>query len=109
MRSSPTFDPAVFATSDVANVIKWMFVVIPVVFLCVAFLFALRYKLDCKRFDCVMDGVKRLKAGQCMADFCAEEKADFELLTGKPADALWAVQRDAAASNTQGDPPAVAG
>ena len=109
IRSSPSFDPAAFATTGVAGVIKWMFIIIPVVFLGVAFLFALRYKLDRKRFDCVMDGIKRLKEGQCMTDFCAEEKADFELLTGRPADTLWAVQGDAAAANTQSDPPVVAG
>lgn len=108
MRSSPSFDPAAFAASGVASVIKWMFIVIPVVFLGMAYLFALRYKLDRKRFDRVMDGVERLKAGQCMTDFCAEERADFELLTGKSADALW-TGKNTAIPDTQGDPPAVAG
>ena len=107
VRGSENFNPLDWASSGVGNAIKWMFIVIPVVFLGVAFLFALRYKLDSKRFDRVVGGVKRLKSGECMSDFGTEERADFELLTGRPADALWAVQGDV--SNTQGDPPVVTG
>jgi hypothetical protein len=80
------------AASGVGGTIKWMFVIIPVVFLAIAFLFALRYKLDGARFDRVVGGIKRLKEGQRMADFSSEDKETFELLTGKKADALWAVE-----------------
>lgn len=88
-RSSASFDPSIFATSTVAMVIKWMFIVIPVVFLTVALLFALRYRLDCRRFNTVMGGIKKFKEGQSITDFNEEEKKDFELLTGKPVEELW--------------------
>ncbi len=99
-RSSAGFNPSAFATSGVGSTIKWMFVIIPVVFLFAAFLFALRYKLDAKRFNCVTGGVKRLKEGQSMADFSADEIAEFELLTGRSASKLWAAEGSAA----QGSP-----
>lgn len=83
------FDPLEYATSSVSSAIKWMFVIIPVVFLTAALLFALRYKLDCKRFNSVLDGVKKLKSGMSPAEFGDDEKADYELLTGKPVESLW--------------------
>ncbi len=90
-----TFNPQEWATSSVGGTIKWMFVIIPVVFLGVAFLFALRYKLDGRRFSCVVNGVHRLKEGQCIKDFSEEECKDFELLTGEKADKLWNVEGNA--------------
>jgi hypothetical protein len=94
-----------WATSGVGNTIKWMFIIIPVVFLGVAFFFALRYKLDCKRFDCVVGGVNRLKSGQRMADFSEEEQQEFELLTGKPVHKLWAVKGDTQSAGGPDEPP----
>ena len=91
-RSGASFDPTLFATSDVAVVIKWMFIFIPVVFLAAAFLFALRYKLDSKRFNSLMSGIKKLKEDKKIEDFSDEEKQDFQTLTGKPVDELWNVQ-----------------
>lgn len=90
LKSSDTaFDPAQYASSGVVTVIKWMFVIIPVVFLMLTLFFALRYKLDRRRFNNVLKGIQKLKAGESAADFNEEEKADFTLLTGKPAEALW--------------------
>ncbi|MGI6668561.1 MAG: MFS transporter [Acetivibrionales bacterium] len=83
------FDPMEYATSSVSSTIKWMFVIIPVVFLTAALLFALRYKLDCRRFNMVINGVKKLKSGMSPAEFDDEEKAVYELLTGKPVESLW--------------------
>lgn len=83
------FDPMAFATSGVSAAIKWMFVIIPVIFLAAALMFALRYKLDSRRFNCVIQGVEKLKAGASPADFSSAEKADYELLTGKPVESLW--------------------
>ena len=102
---SATFNPMEWATSGVGNTIKWMFIIIPVVFLGVAFFFALRYKLDCKRFDCVVGGVNRLKSGQRMADFSEEEQQEFELLTGKPVHKLWAVDGDKQSAGGPDKPP----
>ena len=93
-RSGAAFDPAAFSTSTVAAVIKWMFIFIPVVFLAAAFLFALRYKLDCRRFDTLMGGIKKLREGKKMEDFSKEEKEDFETLTGKTAEELWNVENE---------------
>lgn len=83
------FDPSEFAASNVSLTIKWLFVIIPVVFLAAALLFALRYKLDCNRFNCVINGIEKLKFGIAPAEFDSDEKAVFELLTGKPAESLW--------------------
>jgi oligogalacturonide transporter len=83
------FDPSEFATSNVSLTIKWMFVIIPVVFLAAALLFALRYKLDCKRFNCVIKGIEKLKSGMAPTEFDNDEKAVYELLTGKPIESLW--------------------
>jgi len=83
------FDPTKYASSNVVATIKWMFVIIPVVFLAIALFFALRYKLDCRRFNNVLKGVRKMKAGEGIHSFNEEERADFELLTGKPVDALW--------------------
>jgi len=103
-RNNPSFNPTAWAASGVGTTIKWMFIVIPVVFLGIALLFALRYKLDHKRFNCVVRGVKRLKEGQAMADFSEEDRKDFELLTGCPADSLWATQ-GATVDVCQNEPP----
>lgn len=89
--SNTAFDPAQYATSGVVAVVKWMFVIIPIVFLAISMFFALRYKLDCRRFNNVIEGVRKLKAGEGVSSFNEEERADFELLTGKPADELWKV------------------
>jgi len=106
-RSNPaTFNPLEWATSGVGNTIKWMFIVIPVVFLGIAFLFALRYKLDQRRFNCVVGGVNRLKSGACMADFSEEECKEFELLTGRPVHKLWAPQDSEIKDGTDGPPAA---
>ena len=78
-----------YATTGVALTIKWMFVVIPVVFLAAALIFALRYKLDCKRFNSVIQGIEKLKSGLNPVDFSSDEKATYELLTGKAAESLW--------------------
>ncbi|HPK15801.1 MAG: Inner membrane symporter YicJ [Firmicutes bacterium ADurb.Bin248] len=99
-RANPGFDPAAYAESSAGSTIKWMFVVIPIVFLLAALAFALRYKLDNKRFERVIGGIEKLKAGQPSAAFSAEELADFELLTGRKAGELWPVN---------GNPPAGAG
>lgn len=88
-RSSASFDPTVYAASPVAMVIKWMFVIIPVVFLGAGLFFALRYKLDCRRFNIVVNGVKQLKEGKPLSAFSEEEKAEFVELTGKPIEELW--------------------
>ena len=87
--TAKAFDPAQYASLSVAPVIKWMFVIIPVVFLALALVFALRYKLDKRRFDNVLKGVQQLKTGNGIAEFNDEEKADFVLLTGKPVETLW--------------------
>jgi len=89
VRSGAGFDPAQYAASGVASAIKWMFVIIPVVFLTVTLIFTFRYKLDKRRFDCVLSGVKRLKEGCDTGKFTEEEKQDYVLLTGKPVDTFW--------------------
>jgi oligogalacturonide transporter len=87
--SSASFSPEQYASSTVVVVIKWMFVLIPIVLLAVSFVFALRYKLNCKRFNNVLKGIEKRKADGENATFTEEELEDYRLLTGKTEKELW--------------------
>ncbi len=86
---SASFSPEQYASSTVVVVIKWMFVLIPIALLAVSFVFALRYKLNCKRFNNVLKGIEKRKADGENAVFTADELEDFRVLTGRPAGELW--------------------
>ncbi len=87
--SMQDFDPARYATSIIVQGIRIMFVVIPVVLLLITFIFALRYKLNNKRFDTLIKGVELMKTGVGLDGLSSEEKADIEICTGKAIDKLW--------------------
>jgi oligogalacturonide transporter len=85
------FDPATYAQSGLVQGIKWMFVVIPVLLLSITLFFALKYKLNNKRFDTVLKGIELLKEGENLAEEMSQEEIkDIELVTGAKASDLWA-------------------
>ncbi|MDD4315747.1 MAG: MFS transporter [Clostridia bacterium] len=84
------FDPVQYAESGLVQGIKWMFVVIPVVLLSLTLYFALRYKVNNKRFDTVIKGIELLKQGaELKEEMSVEEIKDIELVTGTQSDRLW--------------------
>jgi oligogalacturonide transporter len=87
--SQAAFNPAQYASLNVVLVIKWMFVLIPIVLLTTTLVFALRYKLNRKRFNSVLKGIEKLKADKSDTVFTKEEIIDYKLLTGKTADTYW--------------------
>ena len=90
LKSSITnFDPVVYAESNVVTGIKWMFILIPIVLLMVTLFFALKYKVNSKRFDAVIKGIALFKSENSIDSMTDEEKADIELVTGKKISELW--------------------
>ena len=87
--SGENFDPIQYAQSNVVQGIKWMFVLIPIILLLITLFFAVRYKLNNKRFDTLIKGIDLFKSEGNIDTMTAEEKADIELITGKSVDNLW--------------------
>ncbi|NCA66848.1 MAG: MFS transporter [Clostridia bacterium] len=87
--SMDNFDPAVYASSNIVQGIRLMFVIIPIVLLIVTFVFAIKYKVNNKRFDTIIKGIELLKSGEKLEGLTDEEKADLVICTGKPIDKLW--------------------
>lgn len=83
------FDPVQYAQSGVVQGIKWMFVIIPIVLLTITLFFALKYKLNNKRFDTLLKGIKNYKEQGNINELSSAEKSDIELVTGTPVDKLW--------------------
>lgn len=83
------FDPSVYASSNIVKGIRLMFVIIPIVLLLITFIFALRYKLNNKRFDSLVKGITVMKEGGAIDTLSEEECRDIEVCTGKPVDKLW--------------------
>lgn len=83
------FDPVQYAQSGVVSGIKWMFVIIPIILLTITFIFALRYKVNNKRFDTLIKGIENFKFEGNLSKLSNEEKNDIEIITGKSVDKLW--------------------
>jgi oligogalacturonide transporter len=88
--SMENFDPAVYAQSGVVSGIKWMFVIIPLVLLTICMFFALRNKINKRRFDAVLKGIEELKAHGSIDALDAQETADVIAAAGVVSkDKLW--------------------
>jgi len=87
--SMENFDPAVYAQSGVVSGIKWMFVVIPLVLLTICLFFALRNKINKRRFDAVLKGIEELKAHGSIDALSEQEVADVITATGVSKEKLW--------------------
>jgi oligogalacturonide transporter len=87
--SSASFDPSAYAQSSLVSGLKWMFVLIPVILLSITLFFAIRNKVNKRRFDAVLKGVDSFQKTGTLAALDEQEKADVRLVTGETEDALW--------------------
>ena len=83
------FDPAVYAQSNVVSGIKWMFIIIPVIFLTVCLFFALKNNISKRRFDAVLKGIEEFKTKGNIDALTEQETSDVLLITGMEKKALW--------------------
>jgi len=87
--SVENFDPAIYAQSGVVLGIKWMFVIIPLVLLAICLFFALRNKINKRRFDAVLKGIEEFKTRGSIKNLSEQETADVLIATGTGEDKLW--------------------
>jgi Na+/melibiose symporter-like transporter len=87
--SVKNFDPAVYAQSGVVSGIKWMFVIIPLVLLSICLFFALKNKINKRRFDAVLKGIDEFKAHGSIDGLNEQETADVLAAAGTVKDKLW--------------------
>ena len=93
-----SFDPAAYAQSTLVVGLRWMFVLIPVVLLSVCLIFAIRNKVNKRRFDAVLKGIDSFQTQGDLGKLSNEEKADIFAVTGEPEEDLWGgAERKAAA------------
>ena len=84
-----SFDPAAYAQSTLVVGLRWMFVLIPVVLLSVCLIFAIRNKVNKRRFDAVLKGIGSFQTQGDLGKLSSEEKADIFAVTGEPEEDLW--------------------
>jgi oligogalacturonide transporter len=87
--SSADFDPAVYAQSTLVSGIKWMFVLIPVVLLSACLFFAIRNKVNRRRFNAVLHGISAFGSQGNLNKLTQEERDDISIVTGESEDGLW--------------------
>jgi oligogalacturonide transporter len=87
--TSETFDPAVYAQSGIVSGIKWLFVAVPAVLITITLIFALRNKINKKRYDSVVKGIESFKQSGNLNSLTDDEKLDIEISTGKKEEQLW--------------------
>jgi oligogalacturonide transporter len=87
--STADFNPTVYAQSDVVSGIKWMFVLIPLVLLIVCLIFAIRNKINKRRFEAVLKGIDAFKAVGTIDALSGQEQDDVLVATGAKKAALW--------------------
>jgi len=87
--TSVDFDPATYAQSTLVSGIKWMFVLIPAILLSVCLLFAIKNKVNKRRFDAVLKGIDAFKAHGNLEELSEREKDDIFAVTGEKEAALW--------------------
>jgi oligogalacturonide transporter len=90
--SVENFDPAQYAQSNIVSGIKWMFVVIPFVLLASCLFFALKNKINKRRFDAVLKGIDELKAHGNIDRLNEQETADVLIAACVEKDKLWSSQ-----------------
>jgi oligogalacturonide transporter len=86
------FDPTAYAQSEVVSGIRWMFVIIPFVLLTICLLFAIRNKINKRRFDAVLKGIDEFKARGSIAALSEQELADVVIAAGAEKEKLWGAQ-----------------
>jgi len=83
------FNPAAYAQGNVVTGIKWMFVVIPFALLAICLFFAIRNKINKRRFDAVLKGIGEFKAHGNIDGLSEQETADVLIAAGTGKDKLW--------------------
>jgi len=83
------FDPAVYAQSNVVTGIKWMFVFIPIFLLSICLFFAIKNKINKRRFDAVLKGIESFKTNNNIDILSEQEIEDVLLVTGMEKSKLW--------------------
>lgn len=86
--SSAAFDPAEYAKTGVVSGIKWTFIAVPVVLLTVCLFFALKNKINKKRFDAVIKGLDSIRSDGTLSALTEDEIADIETATGVNREAI---------------------
>jgi hypothetical protein len=64
-------------------------VLIPVVLLSICLIFAIRNKVNKRRFDAVLKGIDSFQTQGDLGKLSNEEKSDIFLVTGEPEEDLW--------------------
>lgn len=84
-----SLDPRAYADNLAVVGIKWMFIAIPVVLLSVCLAFALRNRVDQRRFDAVLAGIDELKTTGTLDGLSPQQLDDVLVVTGTTTDRLW--------------------
>jgi len=87
--SMDDFDPAVYAQSGVVSGIKWMFIIIPFALLAICLFFAVRNKINKRRFNAVLKGIEEFKARGSIDSLNEQETADILTAVGVEKNELW--------------------
>ena len=87
--TSADFNPATYAQSSLVSGIKWMFVLIPVVLLAICLVFAIRNKVNKRRFDAILHGIEAFQTEGTLASLSTQERDDIHIVTGETENKLW--------------------
>ncbi len=87
--STVNFDPTAYAQSGVVMGIKWMFILIPIILLSVCLFFALRNKINKRRFDAVLKGISAFKEEGSLEGLSSLELEDVLIAAGSEKGELW--------------------
>lgn len=87
--STVNFDPTAYAQSGVVMGIKWMFILIPFILLSICLVFALRNKINKRRFDAVLKGISAFKEEGSPESLSPRELEDVLTAAGAEVGELW--------------------
>ena len=87
--SAGDFNPALYAQSNIVTGIKWMFVLIPFALLALCLFFAVKNKINKRRFDAVLKGISEFKARGSIDGLSEQETADVLVAAGMDKKKLW--------------------
>jgi len=87
--STANFDPTAYAQSGVVMGIKWMFILIPIILLSICLFFAIRNKINKRRFDAVLKGISAFKEEGSLESLSPLELEDLLTAAGAEKDELW--------------------
>jgi len=83
------FNPAEYAQSNVVFGIKWMFIAIPLIFLGICLFFAIKNKVNQRRFNAVLKGIEEFKVRGNIDSLNEQETKDILIVTGAEKNKLW--------------------